>query len=87
MPADHLGAELKFLALLCYAEMQAWQGGRASEAIHLNGLQEKFLRDHLGNWAPDRWRRIEQAAGQSFYRLAAGLALNVLAGQKERAFA
>jgi TorA maturation chaperone TorD len=71
---DHLGVELRFVALLCYLEMQAWQSGRAAEAERLNERQREFLHDHLGRWAPERWRVTAAEAEHPFYRLAAGLA-------------
>lgn len=74
-PPDHLGTELKFLAVLCYAEMRARESGQTAEAARSMELQRRFLRDHVNRWVPDRWRETASAAKESFYRVAAEIAL------------
>lgn len=77
-PADHLGVELRFLSVLCYAEMQALQSGQTAEAARSTELRREFLSDHIGRWAPERWRHTAAAAEQAFYRLTADMALDAL---------
>lgn len=77
-PADHLGVELKFLSVLCHAEMQALQERRTAKAARFMELQQQFLRDHLSRWAPGHWRNVAATAEEPFYRLAAQIALDAI---------
>ena len=76
VPADHLGTELRFMALLCHREMQAWQGGRTAEAKRALGRQRDFMQHHLGRWAPRYWRLAAADSQHHFYRAAAMIALD-----------
>ncbi len=77
-PADHLGVELRFLSVLSYAEMQALQSGQTAEAARSTELRREFLSEHIGRWAPERWRHTAAKAEEAFYRLAAEIALAAL---------
>ncbi len=72
-PPDHLGAELRFLALACYQEMEAWQAGDRAAAAGWVEREQRFLDEHLLAWVPRHCERLAQTAGTPFYRAAASL--------------
>ena len=47
-PPDHLGAELRFMALLCHDERDAWLVNDAQAAVNCLHLQRHMLQTHLG---------------------------------------
>lgn len=73
-PSDHLGVELRFMALLCHAESAAWQDGRPGEARRALGRQREFLDRHLLTWAPGYLDLVQTEAQHPFYRRLATLA-------------
>ncbi len=74
-PQDHLGAELRFLSLLCYRETQAWEEKDRATALGLQTEQKAFLDAHLLVWLPDFARQIEEQAREPFYKTATLLTL------------
>lgn len=72
-PPDHLGAELRFLSLACYREMQAWQAGERAAAAVWVDRERRFLDEHLLAWVPQYCASLAQAAQTAFYRAAASL--------------
>jgi len=72
-PPDHIGAELRFLALACHQEMEAWQAGDRAAAAACVGREQRFLDEHLLAWVPQHCERLAQAAQTPFYRAAASL--------------
>jgi TorA maturation chaperone TorD len=75
-PQDHLGAELRFQALLCFREAEAW-GGRDLEAAQQRiGQQRAFLDEHLLAWLPDYAGRIVRESREPFYAAAVRLTLD-----------
>ena len=72
-PQDHVGVELKFIALLALREAQAWQADDTSAARQRASQQLDFLHAHLGAWAP-RWAdAIIEQAREPLYAALAGL--------------
>lgn len=67
-PPDHLGAELRFLSLACYREMEAWQAGDSAAAAAWIERERRFLDEHLLAWVPGHCERLAQAAETPFYR-------------------
>lgn len=61
--ADHVGAELCFLAVL-YGRMEA----EAEKAQLYRDTAERFLSEHLKNWIPQFCRDMEAAAESRFYK-------------------
>lgn len=55
---DHLGAELRFMALLCHREQEAWQAGEEEAGQTSLEMQRSFLERHLSRWAPDYCREL-----------------------------
>ena len=66
-PPDFLGAELRFMALLGYREMQAYQERDAGLAALWLSRQVKFLDEHLLTWVPAHCRQLCDAAATPFY--------------------
>jgi TorA maturation chaperone TorD len=71
MLADHVVAELSFLAVLADEEAQAWTAGDEAGAWVWLGRRGAFLCDHLGAWAPLLCQRILSATDEPFYRAVA----------------
>ncbi|MBI3376683.1 MAG: molecular chaperone TorD family protein [Betaproteobacteria bacterium] len=67
-PSDHLGAELRFLSLACYREMEAWQADDSAAAAAWIARERRFLDEHLLVWVPGHCERLAQAAETPFYR-------------------
>ncbi|WP_461394972.1 TorD/DmsD family molecular chaperone [Deferrisoma sp.] len=65
---DHISAELEFLYVLAFRCRDA--AARADEAAvrAYRRKQGEFLRDHLLRWGPEFAGRVEERAGQGFYR-------------------
>ncbi len=72
-PPDHLGAELRFLSLACYQEMEAWQASDRAAAAGWVERERRFLDEHLLAWVPQHCERLAQAAQTPFYRAAVSL--------------
>lgn len=70
---DHVAVELEFLYLLVFASNQARKADNANELAAKQGLQARFLRDHLGAWTPDFTAAVAASAETPFYRELAGL--------------
>jgi TorA maturation chaperone TorD len=75
-PQDHLGAELRFLALLCFREAEAWGAGDHEGAQGRIAQQSAFLADHLLVWLPQYAARIARESREPFYAAAARLTLD-----------
>ena len=65
--ADHIGAELNFLAIL-YGIIES----DPKQSVYEN-LAEEFLTSHLRNWVPRFTTDMEEAAETLFYRAVAGI--------------
>lgn len=72
-PPDHLGAELRFLSLACYQEMEAWQAGDRAAAAGWVERERRFLDEHLLAWVPRHCEQLAQTAETPFYRAVASL--------------
>ncbi len=77
-PQDHLGTELKFMALRCHDEATAWQQAKTTEAMKIRAAQLSFLEHHLLAWVPDYCDRLQQEAQVSFYGAVARLTAKLL---------
>ena len=72
-PLDHLATELRFLALCCYEEAEAWKREDRTAALAWLDRESAFLNDHLGAWAPDYCQQLAQRAAGSYYAIVARL--------------
>lgn len=66
-PQDHIGAELKFMSLLCYDEIAAWDRGDRGAAVRSWERQREFLDQHLLRWMPSYCRKIQEESNERFY--------------------
>jgi TorA maturation chaperone TorD len=75
---DHLGAELRLMALLCHDERTAWHTGDLALAIESLRRQNRFLEDHLVPWAPDYCTALAARAGNSYVQAIARITASTL---------
>ena len=66
-PQDHLGVELRFMALAAHDELEAWRRGDDDAAIANLARQGAFLEQHLRAWVPGYCRRLAEQAREPFY--------------------
>ncbi len=65
---DHVAAELEFLYLLRFKEVQARRNGDPAEVAAVAGLGKRFLDAHLGTWVGPFAAAVKAGAQHSFYR-------------------
>jgi TorA maturation chaperone TorD len=75
---DHIGAELKFMALLCYEENQAWDSGDLEGALQWLTRQRQFMANHLADWAVAYCVALETRAQHGYMKAVAALAASSL---------
>ena len=75
---DHLGAELRLMALLCHDERTAWLTGDHALAIESLRRQSRFLDEHLAPWAPDYCTALATRAGNSYVQAIARITASTL---------
>lgn len=73
-PPDHLGVEVRLMALLCHGESASWRGGHSKQARVALENERAFLDRHLLAWAPAYLETLERAACHPLYRALAGTA-------------
>jgi len=63
---DHICLELEFMCVLAAKEAYALEHQLDSESLSVcRGAQKRFLREHLGRWAPAFTRRLARMAADS----------------------
>ena len=67
-PPDHAGAELRFLALLCHRESEAWRSNDRNTALDVVERERAFLDDHVLRWLPDHCEKLVAAANGPYHR-------------------
>lgn len=77
-PQDHLGVELKFIALLCQRESQQRDAGEDAEALNTLKMEKTFLDDHLLRWMPDFQGAVARHDPHPFYEALVSLTNRVL---------
>lgn len=70
---DHLGAELRFMALLCLQEHGSWQRAADEAAVAALQMQKRFLNDHLVQWAPQYCTGLAERTENGYLRSVAQL--------------
>lgn len=70
-PPDHAATELRFLSLLCFREMQAWQAQDTEAAAAWRARLARFVDAHIAPWLPAHCRSLHDAATTDFYRAVA----------------
>lgn len=68
---DHVSAELEFMFLLIYKEMEGIRSDDPEMVHQMLVDQITFLQDHLNYWIPDFAGLVTEHAGEPFYRLLA----------------
>lgn len=67
-PVDHLAAELRFLAIACHREGEAWQADNTQAAMDWVRRERDFLDQHVLRWVPEYCEKSESMAETAFYR-------------------
>ena len=75
---DHLGAELRLMALLCHDERTGWHTGDRTLAIESLRRQNRFLDDHLARWAPDYCAAVAARAENTYVQAIARITANLV---------
>jgi putative dimethyl sulfoxide reductase chaperone len=73
LPPDHLGVELKFVALLSHAEHQAWRAGAFHDAHRILRQERRFLEEHVASWVPAYISTVKKSANHPVYKRLASL--------------
>ncbi len=81
-PADHLAAELRFMAISCHRESEAWLAGDVQTALGWVRRERDFLDHHVLRWMPTYCATSARSAETAFYR--ALLVLTPRAGAIDR---
>ncbi|HJW23655.1 MAG TPA: molecular chaperone TorD family protein [Rhodocyclaceae bacterium] len=71
---DHIGSELRFMALLCHAEHKAWLEGKQGMAADCRRSQRQVLTEHLLPWVPRYCQGLFQRAANGYVQGIAQLA-------------
>jgi TorA maturation chaperone TorD len=66
--ADHIAAELDFMARLCERQAAALADGDMQTASRLEDKQKRFGRDHLFRWAEDFCAALSAGAETPFFK-------------------
>lgn len=66
--ADHIGAELSFMAHLCKQYGKALEDGNKEMALQLRQKQEAFAKEHLFQWTEDFCSELSAKAMTPFYQ-------------------
>lgn len=70
---DHITVELELMHFLTYKEAHAMAHHGIAQARICRDAQRKFMRDHLGRWAPEFAQRLARKSGDGFYAKVASL--------------
>jgi TorA maturation chaperone TorD len=65
---DYIGIELKFVALLCYKEAEAWRNNDSIMALRLLNKEQEFIDEHLKIWIPKFCTIMAREARSSLYK-------------------
>ncbi len=82
-PQDHLGVELKFIALLCLREALQIKSGKEAEAFYTLKMEKAFLDDHLLQWVPDYQSVVTPYTPHPFYEALISLTNRILVHDNE----
>ncbi len=66
--ADHIGAELTFMAHLCRRQAKALMDGDMQTASKMEEKQHRFSRDHLFRWAGNFSTALKEGAATPFFK-------------------
>ncbi len=80
---DHISVELEFMAHLTSVEAEAWRVGDNDKAINCLRFQKEFLDRHLGRWAGQFSKKVEELAELPFYSEMAALTREFVAAENQ----
>jgi TorA maturation chaperone TorD len=80
--ADHIGAELTFMAHMCRQQAKALAEGDKQAACRLEEKQRRFACDHLFGWVEDFCRAMEAEAVTQFFKGLSQMLLAFIAMEK-----
>jgi TorA maturation chaperone TorD len=81
--ADHIGAELSFMAHLCRRQAEALAEGNGRVVRCLEEKQRRFASDHLFGWTEDFCKALEAGAATQFFKGLARMLLDFVAMEKK----
>ncbi len=82
-PPDHLGAQLRFMALLCYDEREAWLANDAQAAVASLRRQRHLLQAHLDAWVPAYCAGLIERTPNTYLQGIAGLTIDAINADRE----
>jgi TorA maturation chaperone TorD len=71
--ADHIGAELTFMAHLCRKTAEALRREQVGTSEHLQAKQQQFAQNHLLTWAEDFSAELKRKAVTPFFQAVADM--------------
>ncbi len=71
--ADHIGAELTFMAHMCRKTAEAMRTEQVGAAEHLQAKQQEFAHNHLLTWAEDFSTELRAKAATPFFKVVADM--------------
>ena len=74
-PADHLGSELRMMAMFCHRESEAWGEGDGSAQVWIE-RERDFLDAHVLEWVPQHCQRLAAMAADAYHRAVFTLVAN-----------
>ena len=77
-PPDHIGVELRFLALLCFRESEALSSGDEAVATRYREHQCNFIERHLMAWVPALAEKLIAQSRAPFYTAVARMTLQLV---------
>lgn len=70
---DHIGAELRLMALFCHDECQAWKSEDPDSAVASLRHQNVLLNEHLVRWVPGYCQGLSTRSEDAYIQAMAGL--------------
>ena len=80
---DHIGVELRLMAMLCHDECQAWQTGELNNAVSSLRRQNILLHTHLVKWVPDYCQTLAERSSDAYIQAIARLTRQALVDDSE----
>lgn len=77
-PQDHIAAELRFMAMLFYKELEALNVNDSDTATAIQQQQHHFLKEHLLQWVPQYCQRVKKESTEKFYQCVAMMTKDAL---------
>jgi TorA maturation chaperone TorD len=82
-PPDHIGAELRFMALLCHDECCAWRDNDREGALGGLRRQRRLFDEHLAAWIPAYCEALIERSHDPYLRAIAGLTAAAISADGE----